>query len=203
MLAGSSLEETISRIIRRKVAKPWDFFVTIKKILTMTLSTGLRRALSLSRYFLVGLWTFLWLEFGNRRRSAVAVFDGIWARLLRWKARESGIKGKILNKETFITIVCLLGSIPASTIYIKLLLIRPFTITFPSTYCCLFLTTLIKKQSFFSWDISVLKSNLISINLSHNDVNNYLHRKYLYHVVQMQMYNDTHMYLCMCGDTTV
>jgi hypothetical protein len=26
-----------------------------------------------------------------------AVFDGIWARLLRWKARESGI----LNKETF------------------------------------------------------------------------------------------------------
>jgi hypothetical protein len=46
------------------------------------------------------LWTFPWLDFGNRRRSAV--FDGIWARLLRWKARESGIKKKILNKETFI-----------------------------------------------------------------------------------------------------
>jgi hypothetical protein len=41
-----------------------------------------------------------WLEFGNRRRSAV--FDGIWARLLRWKARGSGIKKIILNKETVI-----------------------------------------------------------------------------------------------------
>jgi hypothetical protein len=29
--------------------------------------------------------TFPRLEFGNQRRSAV--FDGIWARLLRWKAR--------------------------------------------------------------------------------------------------------------------
>jgi hypothetical protein len=42
------------------------------------------------------LWTFPWFEFGNRRRSAV--FDGIWARLLRWKARESGIKKKFLIK---------------------------------------------------------------------------------------------------------
>jgi hypothetical protein len=39
-------------------------------------------------------------NFWNRRRSAV--FDGIWARLRRWKAREFFIKEKILNKETFI-----------------------------------------------------------------------------------------------------
>jgi hypothetical protein len=32
------------------------------------------------------------------------MFDGIWARLLRWKAREFGITKIIINKESFIII---------------------------------------------------------------------------------------------------